>query len=242
MCNCGKRRAAIPGTGHGFGGGGGTRGLPVARALPSTVAPMPSPQVSTIRSVASQPRGIQQVRRAAPVMASVAPRVAAPAPVPVPSVASQPATPRSRGVHRPTEGIDPVVWGPHAWYILHTLAELAYRRVQETGTDCLTDRWASLIVATAESIPCPTCARHFRTWMREFPFEASMAAATVRTRFAELHNIVNRTKKVPEWSEDLAATYTGSATDVRERIASMRGIIGEPMLNAVGAMLDILGA
>jgi hypothetical protein len=168
-------------------------------------------------------------------MASVASQ---PAPVAPPQ--PQPATPRSRGVHRPTDGIDPAVWGPHAWYILHTLAELAYRSVQETGADRLADRWASLVVATAESIPCPTCARHFRTWMRWVPFESTVPAATVRTRFAELHNMVNRTRRVSVWSEDLAATYTGSATDVRARIASMRGIIGDPMLNAVEGMLNLL--
>lgn len=211
---------AIPGTGPVSGGGGGARGLPVARALPSTVAPMPAPQ----------PRGIQQVRRSMPVMASVASQ---PAPV-----VQQPATPRSRGVYRPTEGIDPVVWGPHAWYILHTLAELAYRLPEG---ERLADRWAAFVAAAADSIPCPTCARHFRIWMGWVPFESSVPAATVRARFADLHNMVNRTKRVPEWSDDLATVYTGSVADVQARIASMRGIIGEPMLNAATAMLDMLG-
>lgn len=239
MCNCGKRRVAIPGSGPGFGGGG-PRGLPVARALPSTVAPMPLVQVSSIRSVASQPpqpRVIQQVRRGAPVAAFVAPVYQQPAPAP----ASIPSPPhRSRG--GVAASADPAIWGPHAWYILHTLAELAYRSVQETGADRLADRWASLVVATSESIPCPTCARHFRTWMHWVPFEASVAAATVRDRFAELHNMVNRTKKTPTWSGELATLYTGSADDVRARIATMRGVIGEPMLNAVGEMLNILTA
>lgn len=218
---------AIPGTGPGFGGG--ARGLPVARALPSTVAPMPPPQA----------RGIQQVRRSAPVMASVAPApsVALQPPQPAPALIPSPPSRLRGGV---AASADPVVWGPHAWYILHTLAELAYRRVQETGVDRLADHWAPFVVATAESIPCPTCARHFRTWMRWVPFESSVPAATVRTRFGELHNMVNRTRRVPVWSEDLTATYTGSAADVRERIASMRGVIGDPMLNAVEGMLTML--
>lgn len=237
MCNCGKRRVAIPGTGPGFGGG--ARGLPAARALPTTVAPMPS-------AVAVQPRRIQQVRRAvasprlhvvqAPVMTSVAPPsvavAEAPRAVPIPSPPS-----RLRGGGGVAASADPAVWGPHAWYILHTLAELAFR---DPNGSLLDSHWASLVSATAESLPCPTCARHFRTWMSWVPFEASVAAATVRARFAELHNMVNRTNRVPEWSGDLATVYTGSADDVRARIISMRGILGAPMLDAADAMLDLL--
>lgn len=246
MCNCGKgRRAAIPGTGP---QGGGSRGLPVARAVPpTTVAPMPKvasqPTVSQILAPAPAPRsrGVVSVRRAmplatvAPTPASVATQVSlqSPAPVVIPSPPM-----RSRGGVRPpvAHGTDPAIWGPSAWYILHTLAELASRSTD----DRLAVHWAPFIEAMAVSIPCPTCARHFRRWMGWVPFEASVDAATVRTRFAELHNLVNRTKKVPEWTGDLATTYTGSADDVRARVAAMRGIIGDAMLNSVEDMLNML--
>ena len=135
-------------------------------------------------------------------------------------------------------GVDTAIWGPSAWYILHTLAELA--SATETGDDRLATQWASFVEAVAVSIPCPTCARHFRIWMGWVPFEATVPAATVRARFAELHNMVNRTKRVPDWSGDLASTYTGTADDVRARIATMRGIIGDAMLNATEAMLNML--
>lgn len=228
MCNCGKRRVAIPGTGPSMGPGG-PRGLPVARALPSTVAPM----------VAVQPRRVQQVRRQAPVMASVAPvasvasprlHVVQPRPTPIPSPPQ-----RTRG--GVAASADPAVWGPHVWFILHTLAELAFHEVNGSR---LEGSWASLVSATAESLPCPTCARHFRTWMTWVPFESSVPAATVRVRFAELHNMVNRTNRVPEWTGDLAAVYTGTATDVRARIDTVRGMVGEPMLNVAVGMLAML--
>jgi hypothetical protein len=135
-------------------------------------------------------------------------------------------------------GVDTAIWGPSAWYILHTLAELAARSATESG---IATRWRSFVEAVAVSIPCPTCARHFRVWMGWVPFEESVAAATVRARFAELHNMVNRTNRVPEWTGDLSATYTGSADDVRARIATMRGIIGAPMLDAATEMLSVLG-
>jgi hypothetical protein len=203
-----------------------------------------SPQESTKQSVASQTTLV-------PVMLSVASQstpepdviqATTPAPVAIPSpaqrtVAQQPAQ-RSRGrVRQPVgHGVDTAIWGPSAWYILHTLAELA--SATESG---IATRWRSFIEAVAVSIPCPTCARHFRIWMGWVPFEESVDAATVRARFAELHNMVNRTNKVPEWSGDLAATYTGSADDVRARIATMRGIIGAPMLDAAEEMLSALG-
>jgi hypothetical protein len=72
------------------------------------------------------------------------------------------------------------------------------------------------------------------------PFEDVVPATTVRVRFADLHNMVNRTNRVPEWTGDLATTYTGSADDVRARIATMRGIIGDPMLNAAETMISML--
>lgn len=237
MCNCGKgRRAAIPGTGPQVGGG--PRGLPASRAIvPTTVAPMPPPQVV----LQPRSRGVVSVRRAVPV-ATVAPppiesqvALQQSAPVIIPSPPS-----RTRGGVRPNvgHGVDTAIWGPSAWYILHTLAELA--SATETGDNRLANHWASFIQDVAVSIPCPTCARHFRIWMGWVPFEASVAATTVRARFAELHNMVNRTKKVPDWSGDLSTMYNGTADDVRGRIATMRGIIGSPMLDAVEDMLNML--
>lgn len=238
MCNCGKgRRAAIPGTGPQVGGG--ARGLPVARAVPpTTVAPMPS--ASQMQPQQPRSRGVVPVRRAMPIATVAAPppvQIADPAPIPIPSPVS-----RSRGGVRPAatgHGVDTAIWGPSAWYILHTLAELAVRSADANGDDRLATHWASFVEAVAVSIPCPTCARHFHTWMGWVPFEASVAATTVRARFAELHNMVNRTKRVPEWSGDLAATYTGTVEDVRARIAAMRGIIGDAMLNAAEEMLTM---
>jgi hypothetical protein len=223
MCNCGKRRPAIPDSGP--NSRDGTRGLPVARSIPpSTVAPMPPPQ--------PRPRAIQQIRRAMPIAI-----VAAPVVIPSPRRAIQPVSP-IQGV---SQGVSPVIWGPTAWFIIHTLTELAFR-----SDSRLDDQWISFVAAVGASIPCPTCARHFRTWMGWVPFESSVAASTVRARFAHLHNMVNRTNKVPEWSGDLAATYAvGEVSviiiEVRQRIESMRGIIGDSMLNAANSMLDILG-
>jgi hypothetical protein len=233
MCNCGKgRRAAI--SGIGFQGGSG--GLPVARAVPpTTVAPMPK-----VASQQPRTRGVIPIRRAAPVASQLPQQT--PAPV-MQTVAQQPPMRTRGGVQASAgHGIDTSIWGPSAWYILHTLTELATRSATETGDDRLATHWASFVEAVAISIPCPTCARHFRAWMKWVPFETAVPATTVRGRFAELHNMVNRTNRVPEWSGDLSATYTGSADDVRARITTMRGILGDAMLNAATTMLNILTA
>lgn len=223
MCNCGKRKVSIPDSGP--RSGGGARGLPAVRSIPpTTVAPMP--------------RRIQQIRRGAPVAAFVA------VPPPVPSVRSVvpiPSPPvRSRG--GVMASADPAIWGPHVWFILHSLAELAFR---DPNGSRLEGSWASLVSATAESLPCPTCARHFRTWMSWVPFESSVAAETVRGRFTELHNMVNRTNRVPTWSGDLAAVYAVGDIDVvnfeiRQRIDTVRGMVGDAMLNVAVGMLDLL--
>lgn len=240
MCNCGKgRRAAISGIGFQGGSGGG---LPVARAVPpTTVAPMPK-----VASQQPRTRGVIPIRRAAPVASQLPQQSPAPVVIPSPApvmqtVAQQPPMRTRGGVQASAgHGIDTSIWGPSAWYILHTLTELATRSATETGDDRLATHWASFVEAVAISIPCPTCARHFRVWMKWVPFEATVAAATVRGRFAELHNMVNRTNRVPEWSGDLSATYTGSADDVRARITTMRGILGDAMLNSTEVMLNML--
>jgi hypothetical protein len=242
MCNCGKGRPAIPGTGPSGGGGsrslpgtgpsggGGSRSLPVQRAIPpSTVAPMPSVPVPQPRS-----RGVIPIRRAVALPSQHI--VIAPVVIPSPPQ-------RSRGVQpaATSHGIDTAIWGAAAWYILHNLAELAHRVATESGEDRLAGHWSAFVEAVAISIPCPTCARHFRIWMGWVPFEATVAATIVRARFVELHNMVNRTNKVPVWSGDLSEAYTGTISDIRNRITAMRDIIGEPMLNAAEGMLTILG-
>ena len=123
--------------------------------------------------------------------------------------------------------VDTSVWGPPLWAALHTVAALAPAS------------WPAIPAALRESIPCPDCDAHYNAWCDARPPPADPSAASLW--LLELHNNVNARRGFPIWSMDqLNARYPVSpeaVAAVRTALESLRGVIGNPVYDALIAAL-----
>lgn len=131
---------------------------------------------------------------------------------------------------------DTAVWGPPLWGVLHGLAEYG------TETLLLSD-WQALITALQTGLPCPDCTSHYQRWCRGHPLTD---VASVRRWFLDLHNEVNRRRRVPVWTdEQLTASYAGvdrimEAVQMGERVEKLRDLIGPAALEVLTRMAAAL--
>jgi hypothetical protein len=123
--------------------------------------------------------------------------------------------------------VEPRIWGPSMWLILHGLAEIA-----ASDAD-----WPALLTALQTSLPCPDCTAHYSTWYRRHP--VARYSGGVRRWLLDLHNDVNRRRGASRWAENqLAETYGVAAATIRERIAGLRDVCGAAALDVATRMLD----
>lgn len=242
MCNCGKKRALQ----QQDGGGGRTVGEPAPVAPVAPVAHVPP--ATRLRAVP-----VQRGRPVRQVVAAVAAAAPAPAPLPVAvaAEAQQPrmlhrpinrtvarqvptqrrvyastATPARRVVagHRALPIINPAIWGPPLWRLLHALAELR-------GTD--TD-WFPLLESLREGLPCPECSFHYNAWYVSRPLTSN---AGVADWLIALHNDVNRRNRKAIWTRADVVTAVGTMT-----VADCMGLLSQLSGKVGGRAHEILTA
>jgi hypothetical protein len=126
--------------------------------------------------------------------------------------------------------VDPAIWGPAMWFVLHGLAALAPAADPD---------WPALLDALTTSLPCPDCAGHYTQWRRRTLLRQNSDDG-VRQWLLDLHNSVNRRRGVAQWSIDqLRAEYGGvDVAVVRERIEGLRGVCGAAALDVAARMVE----
>ncbi len=179
----------------------------------------------------------------------------------VPTVTVEPVQPRSvptRAIRsappRATITVDPAIWGPPLWRLLHTLAEY-------TTTTEQTAAWSPLLAALKTDIPCPDCRNHFTTWLRQHPY--SLAPPRLRQRYIivnrrrvlappppapepqaytrnwvlDLHNSVNRRTRKAPWSANQVRDANTSLELARAALQTLATLIGPGAHAQLTAML-----
>jgi hypothetical protein len=236
MCNCGKRRvvAAAPVAGGGGRGVGGRGVRGVAAPAPAFVVPM----VPMVPMVPVAPRTTYIPLHPSPAVVAARP-VARQAPVRRRVAVNRDGGRGGGAVMGPVveeDGpiVDPALWGPPLWRLLHTLAEM-YLSAPSIGID----DWSQLLAALRTSLPCPECTRHYESWFTLHPFTADPAAWLLA-----LHNDVNRRRGVSVvWTlQDVRATYgVAMMTDLQAMLTRVRGLmVGEAACAVLERMIESL--
>lgn len=202
------------------------RVVPAAPAVPA--APVP------VRAIRPAPRHY------APVRPPPAPRHYAPIrPAPVPVPVHRPVARQVPHVRRviPVRAapaapapqiIDPAIWGPPLWRLLHGLAAL-----RETDT-----MWSTLLSVLRQSLPCPDCTHHYTEWWTGHPVGGDGVARWL----IALHNDVNVRRGVAAWSPDAVSAVYGDGrvtiADLRSALHQIRGKVGEQACQMLAGMID----
>ena len=89
------------------------------------------------------------------------------------------------------------VWGPCAWNTLHSFCHTSPHSLRREEMDDM-ERFLLLF---AKQLPCPSCRRHFTSYLQENLTEEVLAGRKSLVRFMnEAHNTVNRRLGKREWS------------------------------------------
>ena len=119
-------------------------------------------------------------------------------------------------------------WGPRVWRLFHALAEISNRR------DVL-GIWNTVLMTTAESIPCAQCRTHFNAYLRSNPITfvkrsilitGSQVRDKIRNELWKFHNVVNKSTGKEEKSIDILVEQYGAKTR-NELLLEAQGLVNE---------------
>lgn len=161
------------------------------------------------------------------------------------------APPRATTLPRATTGslptVDPVIWGPPLWRILHILAEHT--------TIAQATAWPALLNALKTDIPCPDCRKHFTAWLRQHPYTLQPPRRYImvdrkrvlappvdpqsytRQWVLNLHNDVNRRSRKAPWNAEQVRDANQSLDAARAALQTLATLIGPGAHAQLTAML-----
>ena len=113
------------------------------------------------------------------------------------------------------------VWGPALWSIFHSLtARTGRQQGQRAGVSLESEEkrlWRSMLLAFRSTIPCPTCQKHYNSYIQErsflptFELKGSAWGQALKQWFYTFHNAVRSSKAQPlDFTEEQLARYEGS--------------------------------
>lgn len=129
-------------------------------------------------------------------------------------------------------GIDPKVWGPSLWRVLHATAE---------RVPVATAAWLAVVDALKTSLPCAECTGHYVAWVSDAAARLVEGETDMRAWWLTLHNDVNRRTGKAAWTAEAATAAYGAVTadEVGAALATLEGKLGIAGLAALRALLAI---
>jgi len=104
--------------------------------------------------------------------------------------------------------MDPKVWGPSAWSMLHFFASHSIQTEQKQAL-------CKIIQSLPRVLPCAKCRYNFKDHIRSLPPPCNTDNIGKRSLLMwtfRLHNRVNKSLGKPEMSSDILAKYKGNFT------------------------------
>lgn len=83
--------------------------------------------------------------------------------------------------------MNPDIWGPHAWYFLHAVAE-AY---PNDPTESDMEHYYTFFSTLRYTLPCPVCREHLKKVMEKTPIPLD-SREQLRRWVIDIHNLVNQ--------------------------------------------------
>jgi len=85
-------------------------------------------------------------------------------------------------------GMNPVVWGPHFWFVLH-LVSFHYPDPPNTFDK---ESYKAFYHSIKEILPCAKCRKHYKTYLSQYPIEPNLDKRIDLIRWViQIHNFVN---------------------------------------------------
>lgn len=90
--------------------------------------------------------------------------------------------------------MDPKLWGPHFWFILH-LISFNYPDNPSTPDK---DNYKRFYESVGDILPCSLCKRHYKNYISQFPISIHLdSRIDLITWVVQVHNFVNQSLNKP---------------------------------------------
>ena len=100
--------------------------------------------------------------------------------------------------------MDPVVWGPHLWFYMHTLSF----NYPENPTNKNKVDHKEFFKNLKETLPCENCRNHYNKFWDTYKIENYLVSKQKLIEWVLiLHNDVNKRNNKPQWSIDRLKKY-----------------------------------
>ena len=93
----------------------------------------------------------------------------------------------------------PEVWGPHLWYILHTIS-FSY---PDNPTDYHRNAYRDFFTNIKDVLPCEQCQKHYTKHIQEYPITPHLdSRATLVKWVIQIHNFANLSIGKPAYTPE----------------------------------------
>jgi hypothetical protein len=93
--------------------------------------------------------------------------------------------------------MDPSIWGPHLWYVMHIISFSYPREPSEYDKRAYHDFYQSL----KDVIPCDVCKKHYSKYITEYPISPHLDNKETLIKWViQVHNFVNISTGKPTYT------------------------------------------
>ena len=111
--------------------------------------------------------------------------------------------------------MDPNVWGPKAWFFLHTITF----NYPENPTEKDKIIYSSFFNSLTNVLPCSICANHYKENLKKYPIETNLDNKDDLVNWLiNLHNLVNEYNKKPTLSYNEVIDYYKMKYNISNKI------------------------
>jgi hypothetical protein len=84
--------------------------------------------------------------------------------------------------------MDPRVWGPHFWFVLHLISF----HYPDNPTTFDKEQHKAFYTSVKDILPCTTCRQHYKNYLSQYPIEPNLdTRIDLITWVIQIHNFVN---------------------------------------------------
>jgi hypothetical protein len=95
--------------------------------------------------------------------------------------------------------MDPKIWGPHQWFMMHTISFTYPENPSPYDKRIYNDYYSSL----KDVLPCDACKKHYNTFIMQHPLGPHLDKRRDLIQWViDIHNFVNKNTGKPELSFD----------------------------------------
>lgn len=125
-------------------------------------------------------------------------------------------------------GVDPTIWGPHMWTMIHIICLHAPVKIDTN----VRNSYYMFFSMMPYALPCDKCRDHWLQHIHKYPLENALHSRDSLFRWSvNMHNLVNKSLGKKEISYDDAYSYWSNTNNIKNKGCKNNEKITEGFVN-----------